>query len=219
MMKRLLIVPAIAALAMLPVRADETLQLRHTSTEVLTNRLKAHPEFNGVILVPSSMTVNIRGSEEQIAAAKSAIALLDVPSTQYSVKIQVVRCTVASDGKVTERTVMAPLISTLDGVAAKIGINTQSIALTPTSNPDGTVTLAVEFRQADEAGDIGRWAENERRMTIGKTERFLGLTDSPDKTLRKAVREGKVVKDRGAYTADYLDITVNRIDYRTGLPG
>ncbi len=55
-------------------------------------------------------------------------------------------------------------------------------------------------------------------MTIGVKERFLGILVSQDKALRSEVSMGKVVKERGAYTADYLDITVSRIDPATGQP-
>ncbi len=53
-------------------------------------------------------------------------------------------------------------------------------------------------------------------MVLNTKFRFPGLTDSPDKALRKGVREGTVVKDRGAYAAFYYDLTVQRIDPATG---
>ena len=93
------------------------------------------------------------------------------------------------------------------------GTGNIGLVLNPASNRDGSLTLAVEFRRAEDAEDIALWAASERRVKLGETVRFLGLTSSSDKALRKAVRECTVVKDRGAYTAYYLDITAEKITY------
>ncbi|HEY3265960.1 MAG TPA: hypothetical protein VGM37_03470 [Armatimonadota bacterium] len=212
-MKCALLCLAVAAMAVFPARADEAYRLRYIDAAGLQNRLKSHHELDGVVVSPTSNPeVILRGTEDQVARAKTAIAALDVPCAQYAIKVEVIHCVVDADGKAAERTILAPLLSLLDGVPAKMATGDLQMDVTPISNEDGTVTLDAEFRQQDSPDDIGRWAATSRRMALGKKERLLGLTDSPEKALRKAVRNGEIVRDRGAYVADYFDVTITKVD-------
>lgn len=216
----LLITPLLAATATASRAATAEVPLRYLSSEGVAAALEGTPGLDGMTmhLHRDDFSVSLNGTDAGIAEAKSRIAAADVPVTPISIKAKVVRFERDENGKVTERTVLAPLFSTLDHLPLSLtwpeggtDVPISSFTLTPILNQDGTVTLTVSVDQPAKKGATFTAVVATRRLQPDTTVRFLGIMDSDNKPLRRAVESGQVVTDLGPYTAIYLDVSVHRV--------
>jgi hypothetical protein len=162
-------------------------------------------------------SISFRGTETGVGKARPRIALADAPSAEISIHLNLIRFERDADGRVRERVSLSPLISAPSharvvlGIKAKSPIAFNGLSVAPVLNQDGTVTLTVTVDQPGDPGETRPALVVERRLPQNTQVRMLGLTNSEDKLLRRAVEAGEVVNDRGPYTATYFDVTVQRV--------
>jgi hypothetical protein len=217
----MLIVPLLAALAGSSHAAGPSdVRLHYITPDAAYDAVKNTPGLDSVTLALKGGVILLQGTEDGIGEAKSRLALIDVPQTELSIVATLVQFERQPDGSVRERTMLKPLLTTLDNVAAFIGPGAEtgdtSVKITPRLNRDGTVTLDAEFKQLSPRGGVVRSARVERRVRPETPTRIAGLTTSSDMLVRHAVEAGETVADRGPYDAVYLDVKVQRVSQKDG---
>jgi hypothetical protein len=213
-----MVVPLLAVSA-IAGRAAETadVPLRFIGGDAAVSALRGTPGLDGFTFHPQGWSVSLTGTADALVDAKSRLALADVPVAQMPIKASFVRYERDAAGHVTERTVLSPLLSTLNempidisSTGAGIGDLPPGVTLTPSIHRDGTVTLSADVQQPTVNGRKLPAMRVERRLSRDKPIRLLGITSSDNTPLRLAIENGEMPTNLGPYTAMYLDVTVYR---------
>jgi len=215
MMKRVLL-PMLAALSLAPLAhgqgapVSETTPLSNIIAQEVPTFIKTAGGLDQLTINFHDNSVTARGSQAAVAAFEKELRAADVPYVQYQMVVRLVRYRVDSQGKYAETSVeMVPTITTTDKVSATItmkspGQDGHAMLVTPQSGADNTVTAQVQ--ELGEQGEIVSAGKNVR-VPLGKATRITGMTGAADRILRRAVQQGEIVTDRGAYTGCYVEVT------------
>lgn len=79
--------------------------------------------------------------------------------------------------------------------------------VTPEPGGDKAVTVTAQVLELGEQGEVISAGKNVLSVPFGQATRVTGLTEAADKPLRRAVQQGEIVTDRGAYTGCYVEVT------------
>lgn len=218
MMKRALL-PMLAMLWLAPLAhgqgapVSETTPLSNIVAQGVPMFIKTAGGLDQLTINFHDNSVTARGSQAAVAAFEKELRAADVPRVQYQMVMRLVRYRVDSQGKYAETSVqMLPTITTTDGVPATIAINLAgqdgyAMLVTPEPGGDKAVTVTAQVQELGEQGEVISAGRNVLRVPFGKATRITGLTGAADRVLRRAVQQGEVVTDRGAYTGCYVEVT------------
>lgn len=190
--------------------ATETIPLKYLAPQNVAASIKTPQGIANLTCDFSTNSVTVLGSPQAVAAFKAELQKADVPQTTHQTEMRFIRCHVDAHGKYTEEIVSKPMLRGLEGYPATLSVMSgqsgYTFQVTPTQDTDKTVLLTVEVRELGEQGEIIQSGKNTRRVMLGETVRFTGMTEATDKELRRAVQQGKVVVNRGEYTGYYVEV-------------
>jgi hypothetical protein len=214
---KVLAVPSILAVVAVASHAAGAVEvpIRYIPAETAYSVVKDTPGLDSVTIHLKDNSLSFTGTEDGIDAAKSFLALMDVPQAQVTISATLVRYDRDAAGKVTETVLQNPLVHAVNNIPAAVQSSGEGgdyrMVFTPRVNRDGTVTVSTELAELGPNGAVGPTARTVRRLRPDTSGRLAGLTTSSDMLVRHAVEAGEMVLDRGPYTATYLDITFHRL--------
>ena len=210
-----------------PVRT-ERIALRFVRPSEIVAALKAVPTglptgTAGLTPEDRDNTLSVRGTESAIARVKELVALLDVAPRIVQVKMRLIRIWFVDDGKMQEDVLGKPVITARSNQPAVISVSGRggyTVALTPRVNGDGTITLTTTLRFSAPVGGAAYrelTATRTRRFDAGKTERVVGVTDSPNAGIQETIRLGALPEKwaPASFYAYYVEATASEV---TGEP-
>lgn len=216
-MKLYMIFAAIALLMSCAVLGDdgirsETFRLQYVAPEKVIEVLKKRQGIEQLTLNYTENSVSARGDEKAMRKFKADLQALDIQPTFYWVKMRLSRFNMDARGRQTETVVMSPSTSTIDNAPVSFSQLQDesgfSVFVTVSQNTDKSMTLSSEVRELGNEGEIMSSGKNIRKVTLGELARTVGMTDSKDKEIRKAVHHGVIVKNSGEYNGYYLDVKI-----------
>ena len=131
----------------------------------------------------------------------------DLPLTSIRLNIRVIRLVHESNGALKIETISKPTLMTLDGHSATITISSgktgYSVEITPQINEDGSLLLRGKMSIGSSMK-----AENTDVVDNGETRQLLGVTDSTNKAIQRAVQHGELsVGGMEKHTDYFLQVT------------
>jgi len=198
----------------------EVVRLRYADAPTTAQRLRAHQVvkpngvsagaglpagIEGIVADALTNSLIITGDPDAIAAVKKRIEGLDVQARSVLIRMKVLRFDFDAAGNWGVELVSSPAITTLDNVAASIGIqgdgNSFTAELTPHLNADGTVSVEGGLRANGQRSTF-------RRQVAARTKAILtGVADSPSAAIRKAAAAGRIPTPKGEpFTVLYLQL-------------
>lgn len=206
-----------SALIAAPVLAGGAVEipLRYIGADTAYAVIKDTPGLDSMTVHLKTNTLSFSGTDEGIAAAKSFLALMDVPPGQATLSLRLVAYDRDAAGHIRETPMQTSVLTTADNRPASVDVDAGGtryrVEITPRMWRDGSLTLVTGLEEIGPKGAARRSSQTVRRIRQDTPGRLAGLTASNDMLLRHAVEAGEVVPDRGPYTAVYLEISAHNI--------
>lgn len=183
-------------------RETQTIYLRYSSSTGIVRALKLPDGLTRVTADAKQNAVIVDGSPEAIATVRNIVKALDVRIPQIIVAAQVWRFDFAPDGTWEMTEVSSPTFTTLNDIPANAS-NTQTdskggillhinLRVVPHLNHDGTIGCegTITYSQNTKKNVMELQLPFRRTLAPGKRV-TLGLTDSTDPNVQKAVSIGR----------------------------
>jgi hypothetical protein len=137
-------------------------------------------------VILSALLLAATGIAAGVASARDGKAPGTADPRQIEVKLRILSLDRGPDGATKEHVLQAPVVRTMDGRSGKVAVTSTAGPVTrqlsnevlPSLNPDGSITLYLSVRDADEGGpeETVRTVTATRRLQPNKAVRIEGLT-------------------------------------------
>jgi hypothetical protein len=214
----LTILQAVATAAGIQDSVSETVKLRYVHPSRLAQVLKLPFELEQITFNFKDKTVIMRGSRKAVLSTIEQVfdADVNIDPFNYKLGLRLTERIVRQDGKVTERLVndSSATVTVGNPVTISTGGNEASghtVVVQISPSAVGQVTLEVTMNMRDQAGNVLFTSMKKRKVNIGERVAIGGMTDVKNIALRDAIDRGDRPKDRGDYSALYVELTVSNL--------